>query len=120
MSLEVYLASNVEMTHVLEPTFIIAFVASWCPHSINACKELSKFNIPKKIYAVDKEAFVDPTNLNSIIEENTRFKYLYNKYIENNNVYKWKYPHIFMKNNVWHYVGGEESMKLLSQPKIKF
>lgn len=119
MSLEKYLSSNVKMTKITHATHIVAFVASWCPHSRNACKQFEAFNIPKKVYAVDKEAFVDPNNLQIILEKDAEYKLLYDKYIYNNKAYKWKYPHIFMKNTQWHYVGGEESIKLL-KPKIKF
>ena len=110
--LEEFLCSDIKISNVSNPTHIVAFVASWCPHSQKACKYLKKYNIMPQVYAVDLEAFVEPNELNNILEENKLYKKYYNKYIYNNDIYKWKYPHIFMKDTEWHYVGGEESMKL--------
>ena len=113
MSLEKYLQSNVQMTSVLNPTLIVAFVASWCPHSQNACKQLKSYDVVKEVYAVDLEAFVDPDNLDNIIKNNTEYKQLYNKYIYGNDSYGWKYPHIFMKDTKWHYIGGEDALSAI-------
>ena len=113
MSLEEYLSSDIHMSKVDNPTQIVAFVASWCPHSRVACKQLVRYDVDKQIYAVDLESFVDPNNLKRILRKDASYKRLYDDYISNNVNYKWKYPHIFMKDTKWHYIGGEERIKQL-------
>lgn len=110
------------MSKVSNPVQICAFVASWCPHSQNACKYLSKYNVATQVYAVDLEAFVDPNDLSLVLKKDVNYKLWYNLYIDKNEVYQWKYPHIFMKDSSWHYVGGEDTMQAMAKEssKIKF
>lgn len=131
MSLQEFLSGDVKletgnMTNVEE---IVAFVASWCPHSKNACSKFQNYDAKKYVFAVDLNSLVDPNDLTKTITGNNNYSYLYDEYIKkyikaSNKPYKWSFPHIFMKKNIsnqkvngncWHYVGGEDSMKKLAR-----
>lgn len=120
--------SDIDMSHIekINPTEIVAFVASWCPHSKNACNMLKNIITDNKpvyytIYAVDKEAFVDTDLLvktDTSLEHINKYKKTYDKIMENKyNV--WQYPHIFMKDTKWHYIGGEDALSAITIKKTK-
>lgn len=117
MSFEYFLKNNTKRSipKVFDEVFV--FVASWCPHSKRACKMLLKYD--PVVYAVDKEAFVNCKNFETVFGTNKLYKKYYDNYIATNDLYEWKYPHIFVKDTQWNYIGGEDSITSYIKP-IKF
>lgn len=114
MSLENFLQNNKSISTPLTINKITVFVASWCPHSKEACRILSNYKHEIEVYAVNLYAFVCPYDLNHIKSMNNIYSKYYNDYIEQNkDLYQWKYPHVFIQDNQlkWHYIGGEDATK---------